>query len=301
MVINRSGPIADRFWSIAHPGMPLFLLDGDKPAIFDGGLACLANVYIDHIRSVLGERTLSFCFLTHSHFDHIGSVFWLKKAFPRMDVCANSRLATILERPRAVEVIKMLSKSAEDMVRGEVKIDGNLPGFEPFGIDRPVSDGDRIGIGDGLSVEVYATPGHTRDCMSYYIPERKILIASEALGIPVEDGYIYTDFLIGYDVYIESVKKLGTLDVDVLCFGHSFVYTGEDAKNYVPRVQACAEDFYNMTARFLEEEDGDLEAVKQRVKALEYDSRPGAKQPEPAYLLNLEARILAVKQKMEAG
>jgi hypothetical protein len=34
--------------------------------------------------------------------------------------------------------------------------------------------------------------------------------------------------------------------------------------------------------------------IKQRIRAYEYDANPAPKQPEPAYLINLEARIKAV-------
>jgi hypothetical protein len=37
--------------------------------------------------------------------------------------------------------------------------------------------------------------------------------------------------------------------------------------------------------------------VKRKVKAVEWDHTPGMRQPEPAYLLNLEARINAVLRK----
>ena len=45
----------------------------------------------------------------------------------------------------------------------------------------------------------------------------------------------------------------------------------------------------------------DLERVMQRVKAMEYDCKTGSKQPEPAYLLNLQARIAAVQRRLGNG
>ncbi len=54
--------------------MPVYLLDGEKPAIFDAGLAFLGKIYADGIRQVLGRPESRYCFLTHSHFDHCGAV-----------------------------------------------------------------------------------------------------------------------------------------------------------------------------------------------------------------------------------
>jgi hypothetical protein len=42
------------------------------------------------------------------------------------------------------------------------------------------------------------------------------------------------------------------------------------------------------------EENEDVDRIKKRIRAHEYDVNPGPKQPEPAYLINLEARIKAV-------
>ena len=54
--------------------------------------------------------------------------------------------------------------------------------FEPFEIDIILEEGQVFDIDDGLQCQVFATPGHTRDMLSYYIPEKKILIATESAG-----------------------------------------------------------------------------------------------------------------------
>jgi hypothetical protein len=41
----------------------------------------------------------------------------------------------------------------------------------------------------------------------------------------------------------------------------------------------------------LDQEHGEVDRVVARVKAQEYDPQPQPKQPEPAYLLNLRARV----------
>ena len=55
--------------------------------------------------------------------------------------------------------------------------------------------------------------------------------------------------------------------------------------------------FKGMVERLLNEENGDLEAVQRRIKAIEWDHNPGMRQPEPAYLLNLAARVQTVMRK----
>jgi glyoxylase-like metal-dependent hydrolase (beta-lactamase superfamily II) len=202
----------------------------------------------------------------------------------------------ILQKDSAVDRIRMLSSAGAASVADYGLDTSTGDHFTPFRLDRSLSGGDEIELSEDLTVCVYYTPGHTRDCLSYYIPQRKTLIASEALGIPDYTGYVFTDFLVDYDLYVDSMRTLRDLDIDVLCFGHGFVYTDRDAREHIPNALKHAEKFFSLVTTCLDEEGNDTERVIQRVKAFEYDGKAGSKQPEPAYLLNLQARITAVQR-----
>jgi hypothetical protein len=90
------------------------------------------------------------------------------------------------------------------------------------------------------------------------------------------------------------LQQLKALTPDVLCPGHIFVFSAEDASAYLERAQAACIDFFNLVSACAREENEDVARIKQRIRAREYDVNPGPKQPEPAYLINLEARIKAV-------
>ncbi len=301
MIIRQSSEIFPGFFALYPIDVPAFLLDGRYPAVFDAGFSCLGGWYADQINNLLEGRSPGFCFITHSHFDHLGAVSVLKNRFPDMRICAHENVGRILEKDSAVERIRMLNKAGlESVASYGVETISREP-FEPFTVDQCLAAGDEIKIADDLTIRVFHTPGHTRDCLSYYIPEKKTLIASEALGIPDYTGYVVTDFLVDYDLYLDSMRSLMDLDVEVLCFGHGYVYTGEDAAEHIPRAMKYAEEFFSLVQTCLAEEAGDLERVIQRVKAVEYDCKTGSKQPEPAYLLNLQARIAAVQRRLGHG
>jgi len=298
MIINKTGQIIEDFYSIGHPAIPVFLMDGVRPLIFDAGFAFLGEIYAGEIKKILGARQPEYLFLTHAHFDHCGSVSILKKHFPLMKVITSKKAKDILGRPNAIKLIKALNQASEEMA-GDIEIDFALSGeFEPFKIDKTVKDDDILNISNGLNIRVIETPGHTSDCLSYYIQEKKILISSEAAGQPDHTGYIVSDCLLDFDQYFSSMKRLSLLDIEILCPGHLFVYTGDDAKKYLRESMLECERFRKQVERCLDEEGGDLDRVKVRIKKMEYDGNDGPKQPEPAYLLNLEARIKAVAKKM---
>ena len=299
MIIHKTGKIADNLYVAGSPDVPVYLLDGEKPAIFDAGFSFLGERYIEDIKTVLGQREPSYCFLSHSHFDHCGAVAMLKDSFPSMKIVSSKNAKKNLGRPNALKLITKLSRQSEDMAdKFDLK---SIPpdSFKPFEIDITAAQGDIFEISHGVTVRVIETPGHTRDCLTYYIPEKKILFPSESAGIPDDTGYILSSFLVDYDMYLDSIKKLGFLDIDIICFGHYMVYTGDDAGGYINDSISQCKKFMKQVEKLLVEEKGSLGLVRDRIKKIEYDNKTGIVQPEPAYLLNLEASINAVKRKME--
>jgi hypothetical protein len=59
--------------------------------------------------------------------------------------------------------------------------------------------------------------------------------------------------------------------------------------------------FLNLVEGALKEYGGDLQKVIARIKAVEYDPVPEPKQIEPAYLLNLEAKVKVIKRRWQKG
>ena len=298
MIINKTGQIIEDFYSIGHSAIPVFLMDGACPVIFDAGFSFLGETYAADIKKILGSRQPEYLFLTHSHFDHCGSVSILKKHFPLMKVIASKPAKHILGRPNAIKLIKELNRASEEIV-GDIGVDLTSFGeFTPFKIDETVRDNDIFKISIGLNIRILETPGHTSDCLSFYIQEKRILISSEAAGQSDRTGYIVSDCLYDYNQYFNSMKRLSLLDIEILCPGHLFVYTDDDAKNYLKESMKECERFRKLVEHCLVEEDQDLDRVKIRIKKIEYDHIDGPKQPEPIYLLNLEARIKAVAKRM---
>ena len=301
MRITSTGLIKNHFYVAGLSSYPIHLLDCEEPVLFDGGVTWAGELYADAITSVLGERHPKMLFLTHMHWDHCGAVSYLKKKFPSMKIAASKKAADILKKPRAVELIARLNADTESMTPALPEISpSRLTGepFEPFKIDMLLSDGNVISLEDGLTVEVLATPGHTRDHLSYYIPEKKILIAAEASACLDSQDEIITEFLADYDDYLFSLRRLASLPVEILCQGHRIVFVGEtEVKAFFSRSVSEAIRFRDRVYELLDAEQGDLDRVIAKVKAEKYDINKGIKQPEAAYLLNLKAQVTHLAQK----
>lgn len=291
MILHHTGEVAPGLHVLGSAGVPSYLLDAPRPVLVDAGLACLGGRYVAEARACLAGRAPGRLLLTHVHFDHCGAAAQLKKAFPGLTIAAAAKAAAIVERPNALALMARLN---EDARRNVAALEPDLAGpepFAPFAVDQVLEDGARLDLGGGQTVEVLYSPGHTWDFLSFWIPERGILIAGEAAGCADATGYIMTEFLVSFDAYIQSLRRLMTLPAKVLCQGHRVVYTGEDVPRYLERSLQAAGDYRAWVDRLLDEEHGDQERVAARVRAGEYDDKPQPKQAEAAYLLNLRARI----------
>jgi glyoxylase-like metal-dependent hydrolase (beta-lactamase superfamily II) len=283
---SKPASITDHFYCLGPVSVPSFLLDGDHPIMFDAGVYIFREYYFKEILRIMGDRRPEYLFLTHVHFDHCGAAGFLKRVMPELKIGASREASEIIKMPSAIKLIEKLNTFAQD---GKVY-------FEPFPIDCIFDNSDVIEVAKNLSVKVIKTPGHTRDMLSFYIPEKKILIPSESIGMPALGEYIFSEFLTDYDVYLDSLKKLADYDVEILVLAHALYYTGKDAKSYMPRAIEHAQRFREKMEKLLKKYDDDFETIASIIKKEEYDPIVGDKQPEEAYLLNLYAKIKAIKK-----
>ena len=304
MIVGTTGPLTDDFFVIGLAWSPVYFLKGRRPVLFEAGFACSARISSDAIRS-LSVMPPSMLFLTHVHWDHCGAAAYLKEAFPGLAVAASARASAIMARPHARDLMEKLSENVVPLVADLPGIDEKairgLP-FRPPAVDTIVEDGQVVELDDDLTVTVMATPGHTRDHLSYYIPEKRILVATEACGVLDRAGNVSTEFVVDYDAYVASLKRLAALPVDILCQGHHFVFVGADeVRAFFALSLEAAERFRDTVYRLLHETGGDEKEVVRRVKAEQWDNNTSVKQAETAYLINLANRVAHLAEKLRKG
>lgn len=294
MIIDTTGLVDRELYVTGLAWSPTYLVNTGTPLLFEAGFYPIAPIYLRDIRKVIGERLPSHLFLTHVHYDHCGAASCFRKNFPGIQICTSKRAAEILKRPNAIDLMTNLSHNFEHIAEKLPGIDAQdilHSDFEPFTPDIVFDADGPFEVGPSLSVEVLVTPGHTRDMLSFYIPERKILIATESAGCRSQTGQIITEFLVNFDEYVESLTRLSRLDCDIMCQGHHYIYTGADVQRFFDDSLKAALEFRSHVEELLDAEGGDVDRVVNKVKQEEYDPNPGPKQPEAAYLLNLKTRV----------
>ena len=296
MIKESSGKITDRLYALGNPGLPAFLLLGKKPALFEAGMTFMGPIYLKELKTHLGDAGhLRYLLLTHSHYDHCGAAPFLKRKIPGLQVGASRRAAEVFKRPNAVRLIQSLSRDPEEKCKtlmGDEDVS-----FHSLEVDRPFTDGEELFVGDGDRVRIIATPGHTRDALSFYIPDRKILIASEAVGAFDRNFRIQPEFLSSYDDYLASLEKLAALDVQILLMGHAYVLTGKEARGYIIKSIKATSGFKERLETLLDGMGGEQEGVVRRIFKEDYEEARAILQDQAPYLINLRAKVKVVAEK----
>ena len=219
---------------IAHKSSDGQLLIGDDfTALFDCGMMFCCEKTIQNVKNALngrdaGKRTLDFIFLTHTHYDHIGALPFLRKEWSnaRVVTCEIGAAALLKNTPR--RVIRELSLAAAENYKVELNTEYS---DDLFYADITVKENDIISLG-GISVQIIETPGHTRDSLAFYIPELKLLIINETPGILMPDGKIYPCYLTSYNDTIQSIKKCSQIPYEHLSMPHRGIAGSKEAEGF---------------------------------------------------------------------
>lgn len=285
---------------------PVFLLASSHPILFESGFSCAAGVYEKDLNAFLDHNLPEVLFITHGHWDHCGTAAYLKDRFSGLKIAASPETEPIVSRPSAQKLMTelcttVISTLRSVLVREDADRLAERP-FEPFRVDMPVEDGQTIPIAPDVSVQVFHTPGHTRDHTSFYIPERKIIVGGEASGCLEPLGGIKVEFLVDYDAYLKSLRRLATLPAEVFCLGHHFVLLGKNAiKDFLEESLETTERFAEKLHKLLNKEEYDMDAVLKQLAAEYQVTAPGLQQPIDSYLLNLRAQLTHLKQRRLKG
>ncbi len=287
------GKFDDRLYLMGNAYMPIYYLKGDTvSALTEAGVTFMGPIVVQQIKE-LSLKEPSYIFLTHSHYDHLGAVPYYKKSFPEVKVAGSPLIERVMSSERAVELIRKLNYNdlkAFDLEDSFKKEDVE---FEPFNLDIEVKEGDQFELG-GITVQIFETPGHTKDAISYYVPEIKGICFGEAGGVPELSGKIQPEFTSSVENYIASLKKLENLELEIICLAHGGIIYGEDARGYIKRSLESAIQFKERIINYYKEL-GDIEAVVEKILSEDYKGGQ-ISQPEVPYRINLEAMVKKVTQ-----
>ena len=208
-----------------------YLITDKKKALIDTVDVCYGEVFIDKIKSQLGEKSIDYLIINHMEPDHSGSISLIRKYYPNMTIVGN--------------------KKTLEMLEGYYGIDDNT---------LEISDGEVLSLGKH-KLQFHFTPMvHWPETMMTYDETENVLFSGDAFGcFGTLDGGVmdtemnvdkYWDEMIRYYANIvgkygapvqKALQKLTPLDIKIICSTHGPVW-----KEYVSK----AVDIYDRMSRY---------------------------------------------------
>ena len=265
------------------PGGEAFLLiTEEKTAIVDSGFAFTAKPMVKKMKAELGDRSLDYILLSHSHYDHISGASLMKKTWPDVKIVSAEYAAKIFEKESAMKTIRKMNRAAALYFK---KLPFFIDSLKDTHTDIEVKDGDIIDLGS-VKLKVIEAPGHTKDSIAFYCEEEKLLVTCETMGALAGNDSVMPACLVGFKSTMEFIEKVEKMHPKKMLYPHYGIIDNEDDCMKViawsKRDNLEAKDIivnaYN--------EGKDLETIKQLVKDKYYTDIVRKGQPEKAFDLN---------------
>jgi len=179
-------------------------------------------------------RDLKRIVLSHGHRSHLGGVAVLKEA-SGATVYAHEAEVDIVEGERKAQGVgfKPMRPFLTYLPTYPLQLGLSLGigTHPPCPVDQPLGEGDRLG-----PLEVLHAPGHAPGHLAFWWPERRALIAGDAIATwPQFDAGWYA-FNLNQVQHRESIHRMAGLEPDVLGVGHGEPLT----TNVAERVRSLA-------------------------------------------------------------
>ena len=231
-----------------------FIVGQEEGAIIEcgvtGGVISLSRQWVQL------ERKTKICYLiaSHAHFDHVCGIPNLRALYPEASVLASAEAQKVLGKTKIVQNFfaqdeKMSAVLVAEGILEEIPIS---PQPESIKIDQIIGEGEDIHLQGGLKIRVVEAPGHSPCSLAFYLPQDKIMFVSDAGGFQISDDSLFPIFFQGYELYLETLKRLRGFPARVLAIPHERIWVQGEVQAFYDRAIKTAQDAYANIERMLD-------------------------------------------------
>jgi glyoxylase-like metal-dependent hydrolase (beta-lactamase superfamily II) len=185
----------------------IYVIKGERTCIIDSGTASEVHILCEGLRAA-GAFPPDIIALTHSHFDHSQGVPKLRE----------------LARKEAKEIEVVASELGVELLADQSynRVFDKKGRYEDISGVSPLREGDVIDLG-GHKLQVFNTPGHSNDQISFLHQETGRLFVGDSIGIHLgENSYVPPFMPANWDleVFRSTIEKIRQIDFKQLCLAH---------------------------------------------------------------------------------
>lgn len=245
---SRPQLITGNLYQLGTRNFPTYLSLGREAMIIEGGTGPTADIIASQIAFLnIDPGRIKYVLLTHTHVDHIGSVSYLKRLWPHLEVVGSPAAYKMISRGGfAGELL-----SANRVIAGFLRKNGDLyrdPLFLDdyrFEVDRVVEEGEEIDLGDGVRWRIAMAPGHS-PCHLCALEQKEATLSIGDLA-----GYFDPDLDVIWPNYFHSLKhyqgsiaRAWTMEPERLLLSHNGVVAG-GTKAYLEKAFRATEHYHH--------------------------------------------------------
>lgn len=237
MTVDIPAFIDDRILMFGSRQVTSYLVMGAYYAWIGGGTAWGVPRLEEQLdRFSIDRSRIRYLVVSHVHHDHCGAVPYLHRKYPWINIVASTYGADLLAREKPVRLMKDINVRTLDHLGMAHSHEGIPLDFDKIHVTLPMGDGDGLDLGEGLHLQFFETPGHSRCSLSVYLPVRRILFPGDAIPFP-EPGRNELTVTANHDYpdYLSSLEKLRPLSINMVAYEHYGILNGDDARQIVSR------------------------------------------------------------------
>ena len=220
-VNDRSTHLFEGMWPIPYGvSYNSYLIDDEKVALVDTVELGYFDIFLQHIKAILGEKPIDYLIVNHMEPDHSSSIALIKQYYPEVTIVGNAKTFGMIDGYYGVESKRLVVKEGDTLDLGHHKLAFYMAPMVPW-------------------PEVMVT----------YDATEQVLFSADAFGTygTVDGGPIdtqinldkYWDEMVRYYANIvgkygtpvqKALQKLGALPIQMICSTHGPVWTENIAK-----------------------------------------------------------------------
>jgi glyoxylase-like metal-dependent hydrolase (beta-lactamase superfamily II) len=152
--------------------------------------------------------------ITHGHRSHLGGLAALNRA-SGATIHAHEWEADIISGDRRAQPVSLLPKQSPRLLPFQIGLFLGRPKHAPCPVDELLDEGDAIG-----PLHVIHAAGHSPGHLAFHWPERRFLIAGDAVATWPELCAGWTAFNLNKKQHHDSLRRMAALDADIVGVGH---------------------------------------------------------------------------------
>jgi glyoxylase-like metal-dependent hydrolase (beta-lactamase superfamily II) len=238
-----------------------YLLVGKRGLLIDSGLAYTPEETILPYLNRLGisVEQITWLVVTHASGDHFGGNHVIKSQSPGTTIVAHELDADCIAN-YPIYIREQIDWIREyDIPYPPVRAD-DLEFLALHGVETPVDwriqGGESLDLGDGWSVVLLHTPGHTAGHLMVYDARHRAVFAGDGImgdGVPAVDGdLVLPPHYFEVDWYLQTIAKVRALKPQRILATHYEPLVGRDAVKFIDASEAFVRECDLAILRVLE-------------------------------------------------